>query len=139
MRHRAFTYITRGQDLLLLDHVGHPELKPQIPGGTIENGEQPDAAALREAYEETGLKQLDVVRMLGTFERDLSDLGRKEVIVAWYFHLTTNCATPPRWRHFEKDPSDGDGPIEFELYWAPLKSLPKLGGIDDAFLSELTP
>ena len=61
MRHRVFTYITRAHELLVLDHVDHRYLDPQIPGGTIEENETPEAAAIREAQEETGLKSLEVV------------------------------------------------------------------------------
>ena len=137
MRHRVFTYITRNRQLLLLDHADHRYLDPQIPGGTIEHGEDPQTAALREAREETGLKHLRCESLLGSFERNLADIGRDETIVAWYFHLRTDEVTPTKWRHLEQDPSEGEGPIEFELYWAPVDDLPKLGGIDDALLPEL--
>ena len=137
MRHRVFTYITRAHELLVLDHVDHRYLDPQIPGGTIEENETPEAAAIREAQEETGLKSLEVVSFLGSFERDLTDIGRDEVITAWFFHLKTNESTPSSWRHLETDPSDGAEPIEFELYWVPIHEMPKLGGIDNEMLREL--
>ncbi|MEH6468213.1 MAG: NUDIX domain-containing protein [Porticoccus sp.] len=137
MRNRVFTYITKQEQLLVLDHVDHSYLEPQIPGGTIKNGELPEVAAIREAKEETGLTQIEVVRFLGSFERDLSEIGRNETIKAWFFHLCTSQSTEPRWRHFEMDSSEVSGPIEFELYWVPINNLPTLGGIDDAMLEEL--
>lgn len=137
MRHRVFTYITREDQLLILEYVDGRYLQPQIPGGTVEAGEQPEQAALREAQEETGLTALEVVSYLGSFERDLTDIGRDETIVAWFFHLHTDEATPHRWRHFENDSSEGLDPVELAVSWAPLDNLPELGGIDEAMLAEL--
>jgi len=44
----------------------HPSAGLQLPAGTVEPGEAPDAAALREAGEETGLTRLRLVANLGT-------------------------------------------------------------------------
>lgn len=137
MRHRVFTYITREDQLLILEYVDGRYLQPQIPGGTVEAGEQPEQAALREAQEETGLAALEVVSYLGSFERDLTDIGRDETIVAWFYHLRTHESTPVTWRHFENDSSEGLDPVEFAVSWAPLDNLPELGGIDEAMLTEL--
>ncbi len=137
MRHRVFTYITRADQLLILEYVDGRYLLPQIPGGTVKPGELAAQAALREAHEETGLTGLQMVKCLGHFERDLTDIGRDERIVAWFFHLHTNESTPVSWRHFEDDSSEGSGPIEFVLSWVPLSNIPRLGGIDQALLPEL--
>lgn len=137
MRHRVFTYITRADQLLILEYVDGRYLQPQIPGGTVKTGELPAQAALREAQEETGLSELQIVKCLGHFERDLTNIGRDESIVAWFFHLHTNEVAPESWRHFECDSSEGFGPIEFALSWVPLSDIPQLGGIDQTMLSEL--
>ena len=137
MRQRVFTYITKQDQLLILDRAEAKYTLPQIPGGTIKLGELPEFAALREAEEETGLESLVLVRLLGSFEKNLLDIGRDETIIAWFFHLRTNEPTPPSWEHCESDPSEGVGPIEFQLYWVPISNIPKLGGIDCAMLEEL--
>ena len=137
MRHRVFTYITRADQLLILEYVDGRYLQAQIPGGTVKAGESPVQAALREAQEETGLTRLQLVKCLGSFKRDLTDNGRDETIVAWFFHLQTNEATAPSWRHFECDSSEGFGPIEFAISWVPLSHIPALGGIDEVMLPEL--
>lgn len=137
MRHRVFTYITRGQQLLLLRYPDGRYLLSQIPGGTVKKGETPSKAALREAKEETGLEAIRLVRCLGSFKRDLSGIGRNETIMAWFFHLQTNEQTPNSWRHFETEPSEGGDAIEFELFWVPLSAIPSLGGIDECLLEEL--
>lgn len=138
MRNRVFTYITQGSKLLVLDYVDHSYIEPQIPGGTIEPGESPEEAALREAEEETGLTGLKVISFLGSFNRDLRAIGRDETIKAWFFHLEAVDSTPQRWRHSELDPHDGRVPILFELYWVPMDAIPKLGGIDSEMLSKLS-
>lgn len=137
LRHRVFTYITRADQLLILEYVDGRYLQPQIPGGTINKCELPAQAALREAQEETGLTALQLISFLGSFERDLTDIGRDETIVAWFFHLQTDEITPEKWQHFECDSSEGLGPIEFSVSWVPLNNLPKLGGIDESMLAEL--
>jgi len=53
---------SRGDELLL---IAHPRGGIQIPAGTVEANEALDAAALREAREETGLTGLKIVRYLG--------------------------------------------------------------------------
>ncbi len=50
------------RELLLIQH---PYAGVQIPAGTAEPGEEPKAAALREALEESGLQELMLVRWLG--------------------------------------------------------------------------
>lgn len=138
MRDRVFTYITQGSKLLVLDYVDKSYLEPQIPGGTIEPGESPEKAALREAKEETGLTALKIVSFLGAFDKDLRVIGRDEFIKAWFFHLEAEDSTPRRWRHAERDAHEGASAVLFELYWVPLDAVPKLGGIDNEMLPALT-
>lgn len=59
-------FITRrsieGYDLLLFEHEN---AGIQIPAGTVEDGETPEEAAIREAAEETGLTSLSIRYYLG--------------------------------------------------------------------------
>jgi 8-oxo-dGTP pyrophosphatase MutT (NUDIX family) len=57
----------RGPELLLFEH---PNAGIQIPAGTLEQGERPEQAALREAYEETGLSA-SLLRRIGQQETRL--------------------------------------------------------------------
>jgi 8-oxo-dGTP pyrophosphatase MutT (NUDIX family) len=69
---KVTTFITRpgaaGPQLLLFQH---PTAGIQIPAGTIEEHETPDQAALREAWEETGLANLQVRAYIGLQEQRL--------------------------------------------------------------------
>ena len=71
---KVTTFITRQNEktteLLLLKH---PSAGLQIPGGTVEPGEEPLAAALREAQEETGLRDFTSYRQIGLQEERLPD------------------------------------------------------------------
>ena len=74
---------------------------------------------MREAYEETGLTSLRLVRFLGEQTLDRSDVGLDEVHHRRFYHLRCDDDPPEIWRHAELDPSDGTpGPIVFELFWA---------------------
>ena len=67
-------FITRegaqGTDLLLFEH---PHAGIQIPAGTVEPGETPEEAAVREAVEETGLVNLAITQHVGVKEEKLQE------------------------------------------------------------------
>jgi 8-oxo-dGTP pyrophosphatase MutT (NUDIX family) len=71
---KVTAFITRpsaqGHDLLL---VQHPHAGIQIPAGTVEDGETPEEAVLREAAEETGLTSLSVRLYLGCAQNKLPE------------------------------------------------------------------
>ncbi len=58
----------RGVEILTLEH---PRGGLQIPGGTVDAGEAPETAVLRELHEETGLTEVRIVRKLGEERMDL--------------------------------------------------------------------
>ena len=120
-RRKVFAYITHGDRLLLLAHPHAPEAGIQVPAGTLEPGESPEAGVLREAWEETGLRDLAPMRFLGEQLRDMRDFNIAAVHQRYFFHLRCAGDPPARWRHWEAAPADGSAdPIEFELYWARL-------------------
>ena len=88
IRHRAYAYITNGSRLLLFTHPEAPEAGIQVPAGTIEPGENPQGAVMREAKEETGLTKLRCERFLAQDTRDMRDCGRDELQHRWFFHLS---------------------------------------------------
>ena len=86
-RQRAFSYSTNHSRLLVFTHTDFPEAGIQVPAGTVEHKEEPAAAVLREAEEETGLTDLTLIRCLGTLEHDMAEYGTPEIQEAWFCHL----------------------------------------------------
>ena len=113
---KAVAYITCDGKLLVFDHPGIPETGTQVPAGTIAPGEPPAEAAMREAFEETGLTSLVMWRSLGEREIDIASFGRDEIHHRHFFHLEYEDDSPDRWRHFEEQPYAGGEPVAFELY-----------------------
>lgn len=139
---KVYTYILeqygRQFKLLVLEHVDNPEVGIQIPGGTVEQGEEIPSAALREAREETGLQDLQLVEKLGVVERDLSEFGIAEIHERHYFYFRCGNKTKPTWIAYEETPSDGSpGPIPFCFYWVDLDDVPQLSGGQDEMLPTL--
>ena len=71
---KVTAFVTRqspcGQELLLFRH---PHAGIQLPAGTVEEGETPEQAVLREAMEETGLSNLRLGSLLGRHEQSLPE------------------------------------------------------------------
>ena len=149
LKRKAFAYITHrhsdaaGERLLIFSHPNAPEAGLQVPAGTIDDCETPEAAALREAREETGLDDLELVAALGEQVLDRrQDIGKDEIHHRFFFHLRCTAAVPrERWRIHEDYPSDqlALGPVTdrplFELFWVMLPhGVPPLIAGHDHFL-----
>ncbi len=120
-RHKVYAYITRADQLLVFKHVDFPEAGIQIPGGTIESGETPEIAVMREASEETGLQGLVLEKYLGSDEYHVLSTHPEEIHLRHFYHMLCAQDTADTWQHYENYPSDGSpDPILFEFYWLPL-------------------
>jgi 8-oxo-dGTP diphosphatase len=137
---KVLAYVTHSEKLLVFTHPKHPEAGIQVPGGSIQGSESPEAAVLREAREETGLQQFEIRSYLGVSEFDLTAYGGSEILRRHFFHLEYTGDPPATWRGFEDDPSDGSpGPIELEFVWVVLpEGVPRLIAGQGALLSKLT-
>jgi 8-oxo-dGTP pyrophosphatase MutT (NUDIX family) len=90
---KVIAYIVRGDSLVVFVHDDdmNPILESglQVPAGTVQEGEEPAAAVLREAFEETGLVGLRIVRYLG---RDEITWPGSPPHIRHFFHLTVDDA-----------------------------------------------
>ena len=138
LKRKVVAYITWGNALLVFSHPDFPEAGIQVPAGTVEPGEMLAAAALREAFEETGLTRLTLVAPLGEHVRDVTPFGKDELHHRYFFHLRCAETPPPTWRHWEESPSDGSARVAFDFFWAPLPNdVPLLIAGQDAYLPTL--
>jgi len=48
LKRKVYAYITHANRLLVFLHVDVPDAGVQVPGGTVEEGEAPDEAVMRE-------------------------------------------------------------------------------------------
>ncbi|AJA16773.1 MULTISPECIES: NUDIX hydrolase [Pseudomonas] len=92
----------------------HPLAGTQLVKGTIENGETPSVAALRELAEETGIVDAVIGSDLGCWKAD----HQHQV---WSFHLCrAGRELPESWVHQTLD----DHGHRFDFFWASLDNLP---------------
>lgn len=138
---KVVAYITWQRRLLVFRQPAFPDAGIQVPAGTIEEGERPELAVLREAREETGLSGLSVVTFLGQEDHVFryADTGQAAVARRHYFHLRFEGQAPERWEHWETFPSEGrHSRILFELWWVrhPQETPALVAGLA-AFLADI--
>jgi len=117
---KAMIYATSSKGLLVFEEPAHPHIGLQVPGGTIEAGEERSAAACREFHEETGLQAATVPRLLGSIDFDWQEAGQTYRLRRYYFQINVDDYCPDAWDHYEMYPSSGGEPILFHLFWLPL-------------------
>lgn len=120
---KAHGFVTHRSRLLVFSHRDLPESGVQIPAGTIRAGEAPEVAVLREVEEETGLVDLILIGLLGSYdyraEPRIVPAGHENQR-RYAFHLHVRGEVRESWVHWEL--GDGDtSPIAFELYWIPIR------------------
>ena len=132
---KVVAYITHADKLLVFRHTEHPEAGIQVPAGTIEEGELPASAVMREAREETGLEHLEMRAFLGKRSYQFEWFDRSEMHIRYFYHLALLGEAPATWQYYEAAlPS---GPIPFEFFWATLPNgVPHLAAGQGELLSE---
>ena len=119
---KVVAYIVRAGQLAVFVHLDDSDPVSQsglqVPAGTIEPGETPDHAVLREAEEESGLTGLTIAASLGVADYDVRP-GKHEVHRRFYFHLSVDGPVAETWDHEETDGGVGE-PRPFRFFWIPL-------------------
>lgn len=111
---KVLVYATRADELLVFEHADH-DAGVQVPGGTVESGEQLTGAAVRELREEAGVVA-DDVEPLGVVDRPHP--RRSVVHERLVFHVPVD-EPRDRWTHVVEGGGEDDG-LTFECYWLPL-------------------
>lgn len=126
IRQKALAYIVRqsstGWELLIFQHRGLPSAGWQVPGGTIDPGKTPQAAVVREVFEESGLTQFEAVISLGDLLWQ-SESGRYHQ--RHYFQMRLAQTSPSEFSHEVSDGEYDKGRI-FQYRWTDIEQLPEL-------------
>jgi 8-oxo-dGTP pyrophosphatase MutT (NUDIX family) len=116
---KVLIYATSARGLLVFSEPDFPDIPLQVPGGTIDQGETPEAAALREFLEETGLIAPNLHPM-GRFDHLAQTIQGPLMLQRHCFHTRLSADLPQTWDHVEQHASDGSGPILFRFHWLGL-------------------
>ncbi|HEV7306738.1 NUDIX hydrolase [Ensifer sp.] len=115
--HKVLIYATWRGRLLVFDEPDFPEIELQVPGGTMEAGENPVQAAAREFVEETGLTPSEAFTHLDTQDYFFLKDGRTICHRRHYFHVALTGEQQESWLHQEMTPFGGGAPIRFRFFW----------------------
>lgn len=135
---KVVAYITRsqGDELLVFEHDKNwNEAGIQVPAGTVDRGEDVEAAVIREAEEECGLTGLRLVRKVDEYvmyRNTHQQFNRRHV-----FKLEAPPGARDTWTH--KVAGDGiDEGMNFHFYWMPFREAEyKLAGSQGASIRKL--
>lgn len=118
---KVLAYITQDvsgeQKLLVFRHIHFPAAGVQVPGGTVDPGEEPEAAVRREVWEESGLCIEGGFRLLfqGVLEAEM-EIPVRELFV---FHAIAPPGLSENWLHIVSGGEEDTG-LHFQFEWMPL-------------------
>ena len=121
---KVVCYVLHEDHLLVFTHDTLPMevTGVQVPAGSIKTSETPQQAAVRELFEETGLRGA-VVRKVGVQRYDLRPT-RDEIAIRHFYQLRLPSANvESRWSAQESDVPNGEEPIPWTCWWLPLENV----------------
>ena len=127
---KTYAYLVRRRHLapevLVFRHRDFPEAGVQVPGGTVEAGETLETAVVREVFEESGLRDLRIVRYLGALEYYAAE--REERQLRHFFELEAPLLLTESWIHTVTK-GESDAGLVFLFEWWPLdRAIRELSG-----------
>ena len=126
---KALIYATNKRGLLIFREPEFAEVPPQVPGGTIDEGEDPMTAAKREFAEETGIETPIEMSFLELDEHGFERAGQPHQVNRYYFHAAVSDDLPEVWEHYEEFAHDGSKPVLFRFSWVSLEKAPTVLGL----------
>lgn len=128
LREKVLCLVVRGTSLLVFDHADVPDAGVQLPAGGVEAGETPADTAVRELFEESGIRLAAPCHLVSyRWEAQLPERFTRQVCHAYAFAAPDGL--PHTWTHF------ADGYL-FAYRWAALNA-PGLDWEMDAALPAL--
>jgi 8-oxo-dGTP pyrophosphatase MutT (NUDIX family) len=119
----------------VFDHVDVPDAGTQVPAGGIDPGESVEQAARREVAEETGLRGVRVVEVLGTSDAPHPETGAPPQYTTY---LLATCDEPRDAWTWRVDGAGEDEGMLFRCWFTPLPlSGVRLAGSQGEFLHRL--
>lgn len=94
---KVLIYATLRERLLVFAEPDSPQMPLQVPGGTVDPGEDVHLAAYREFEEETGIKVRDGMAHLETVDYAFPDEQGTELHRRHCFHLRLRDEQPETW------------------------------------------
>jgi ADP-ribose pyrophosphatase YjhB (NUDIX family) len=134
VRKRVVGYVTRGRELLVIDHKGMPDVPTQVPAGRVDSHESLEDGLRREVAEETGVS-VRVARELAGPE-EFARLYGPGAHESHAFHAIAEPGGPDEWEH-PVTGSGMDAGLVYVCRWVLLDDCPPLWGDRDPLVEKL--
>ena len=110
-------------ELLVFTHSDQPEAGLQVPAGTVDDGETPELAVVRELEEESGLRDIPLVGLIDRYSWTHPTTGNRHHRNV--FHFEAGADLPAKWEHRATGSAEEEG-LTFCFEWMPIGKATRL-------------